>query len=837
MMDQSWLVTHAMHILIWWGLLTACGLAALPLAFRLFRNLPDRGYTLARSVGLLLTAWILWITTSLSMNRNTGGGVILAWLCVLIVSLLIYRRRSDGDEETLGGWLRENLGIVIATEVVFAGMFFLMVVFRAYNHEIVSTEKFMDFGFINAIRRSAIFPPRDPWMSGYSISYYYFGYLLPGMLANAAGVFGQAIMNGIAYNLQLPTLFALAGVGSMGVVYNLVRSHKVTLPDGGFRPTRKGVALAFGLLATLFVPVLGNLEGVVEVGYYSRAIPELVLEWLDLKDLEDYDAARDPEGELLPGVPLQSWRHWWWWRASRVIKDNNLQGQLVMNPIQEFPMFSWVIGDVHPHVSALPFVIVAVGLALNLALSAEGLKGAWRFGVYGLFLGALYALNTWDAPIYIALVAGADAVRRLIRNGTGHLSLGDWWSVIRLAIMLGVIGLLLFLPFFFGFRSQAAGIIPNVTFPTALQNFFLIFGHFLVILFFFLGVEAWRARETFNIRLSVGTMLAALGVIALVVLVMGLMFYSFADLRAAGGAAQMSSGEAFGAVIARRITHIGTTILLLALIALVLGRLFARAPESGGAAITYGPQIGIVLIMVGAGAMLTLVPEYFYLRDNFGTRINTIFKFYYQAWVLWGLASAYGIYRIFAHAPKPSPILRIVAAVVILPLIFAGLIYSVLAPITRAGFFGGVARLDGAVTMASGDDYAAVQCLMQLEPDADAVIAEAINGCSYCDFARAASISGIPNVLGWPGHEGQWRGAAYPVFAGTRQQDIEELYRTTDWIVVDRIIGQYGIDYVMVGAKEYQQYAEAAQTGLQKFAERYPVACQSGETVIYRTGE
>jgi uncharacterized membrane protein len=66
----------------------------------------------------------------------------------------------------------------------------------------------MELAFINAILRSPTFPPHDPWLSGFSISYYYFGYVLTAMLAKFTGTLGS-----VAFNLMLALIFALSASG------------------------------------------------------------------------------------------------------------------------------------------------------------------------------------------------------------------------------------------------------------------------------------------------------------------------------------------------------------------------------------------------------------------------------------------------------------------------------------------------------------------------------------------------------------------------------------------------------------------------------------------------
>jgi uncharacterized membrane protein len=82
-------------------------------------------------------------------------------------------------------------------------------------------------------------------------------------------------------------------------------------------------------------------------------------------------------------------------------------------------------------------------------------------------------------------------------------------------------------------------------------------------------------------------------------------------------------------------------------------------------------------------------------------------------------------------------------------------------------------------------------------------VAEAVGG-SYTDFARVSTYSGQPTVLGWPGHQSQWRGGAAEM--GTRESDIELLYRSGQWDTVRTILDQYGIRYVFLGDLEYSKY-------------------------------
>ncbi len=132
--------------------------------------------------------------------------------------------------QSLGQWIKSNLRLIVTVEVLFFLAFVFLAFVRAGNPEIVGTEKPMELAFINAVMHSPTFPPHDPWLSGYAISYYYFGYVMTAMLAEATGTLGS-----VAFNLMLALVFALSAVGAYGVLYNLLAfraNRKPKIPLG-----------------------------------------------------------------------------------------------------------------------------------------------------------------------------------------------------------------------------------------------------------------------------------------------------------------------------------------------------------------------------------------------------------------------------------------------------------------------------------------------------------------------------------------------------------------------------------------------------------------------------
>ncbi|HMR64380.1 MAG TPA: DUF2298 domain-containing protein, partial [Anaerolineae bacterium] len=352
-------------VIIWWLLLFIIGLVGWPLAFSLLRFLPDRGFAWARPVGLLLTGYLLWLGATFRLLQNSTGGVLAALGLVLLGGWWWHRQQvKAGQSEPILVWLKREWRYALSVELLFTVAFLGWVFYKAYNPNIETAggEKWMEIAFINGILRSDYFPPKDPWLSGFGISYYYFGYVMMAAITRLSG-----IVSTTAFNLYIPALFGMTLVGALGLVANLVtlyQQSRSTTPDQP--PTEQTNRLAYlslgiGLLGALLVGLLGNLTGLLEVLHKRGLLAPEFWAWLDLRDLRE------------PPVPSESWipdRFIWWWRGSRVLTDYNLLGQ-EQEVIDEFPFFSFLLGDVHPHVLSLPFVLLVTALALNLLISAD----------------------------------------------------------------------------------------------------------------------------------------------------------------------------------------------------------------------------------------------------------------------------------------------------------------------------------------------------------------------------------------------------------------------------------------------------------------------------------
>lgn len=805
----------------WYLAVQAFGFAAWPLSRRVFRFLPDGGYGLSKALGLLVGGWLFWSTVTFGWLPNTVGSVLVVLLALLLVGLALSARGP------LMG-VQPAARTVWITEIVFAVAFIAWCLVRARMPRIQTAggEKWMEIAFLRAILRAETFPPHDPWLSGFAISYYYFGYVIMAMLTRLS-----AVPSSIAFNLGVASWFALACVGGYTVAFNLLAAR-----HGEDDGVRWGA-----LLGPLLLAVTGNLMGLLEMLHARGVGPAPFWRWLDIRGL---DTAPPPlsQGQWVPD------QFFWWWRASRTVRDYTPWGTH-QEVIDEFPAFSFVLGDLHPHVLALPFVLLSLGLALNafLRLRRDGDGGGrsmfdGRFPIYALCLGGLGFLNTWDFPIYLFIFVAAFVLARWPRHPEGWIPL--LWRAGLLFIALIGAGILLYLPFWLSFRSQAGGILINLFNATRLPQFLVMFGPltFLGLAFTLAEARRWDVRPGAVGRWTLGALLGiALTVLVVMGVVVGLVWAGVVPPR--GPAAYLSAwlqgqplpgfedvpdaGAQIRQSLLRRLINPWVSTLLVAWLVTLTWTLIRRW-RAGDRQTVPGSVDRFVLLLLGTGVLLTLSVEHVYLRDNFGTRMNTVFKFYFQAWVVWSMVGAYALVRFLRRGGGSRMVVGGGATLLIL----AGLLYPALAIPARAGEYGGRPTLDGGAYLSQvyPADYAAIAWLNRQVRGAPVILeAPGSSFASYVYEGRVSAHTGLPTVLGWGGHEHQWRGS-YEEQA-RREPDIERLYGGLDGEETLTLLDRYDISYVYVGPVERERYSAA---GLRKFEQFMDVVYDSGEVTIYR---
>lgn len=780
-------------------------------------------------------------------------------LAFLILLALSVWSGSKARWQEIITWLKGNKKTIITMEILFFVVFALWTVVRAANPDVAYTEKPMELAFINSILKSPTFPPQDPWLSGYAISYYYFGYVLISMIIRVSG-----ITSSIAFNLSAALWFGLTALAVYGIVFDLLAARKGSSEPGDEKHIK--LARTGGFLGPLFVLVVSCFEGVLEL-LYARGVfwkPDaqgnIVSKFWTWLSVTELDVAPTQAFSWFPNRTSG----WLWWRGSRIIQDLSLTNSKI-EVIDEFPFFSYLLSDLHPHVLAMPFGLLAVGICLNLFLSPRSFYTVggsilkwfkrWDFWLIALVMGSLAFINTWDFPIYVGLFCLTITYIRIREHGWNWSRI---WEFIKYGLLIGITGAVLFLPFYLGFSSQAGGILPSMEYMTRGIHFWILFGALLIpiaiwLIFQFQKVE--RPRRLFR-GLTIGIII--FGVLLLASLLFGLFILNMdqaafnmmassnlnivalgTKLSAAYNAftglhGSSDSGLIVSQALLRRLLSPGTWITLLLIFALVWAILAEKKAQSVPLSDVI-PAVeqplplkshrsrNFVCLLLLVGVVMTAFPEFFYLRDQFGSRMNTIFKFYFEAWILWGIAASYASVELLTQL---KGIKSWIFNVIWIVSIMGGLAYPAIMIWQKTNHFNpGIWTLDGNAYIAASnqDDYSAMQWLSQ-EPLG--IVSEAIGG-SYSEFARVSTRTGMPTVLGWPGHEGQWRGGYTEV--GSREEDIRDLYSSDDWTQTLLILERYNIRYIYLGSLEKTLY----ETDGEKFRANLPVVYENNSVTIF----
>jgi len=771
------------------------GLAAFPLAFYLLPKLADRGFTLSKPFGILLVSYLFWV---LGLAHIPTGQPIAIALVLLMAAAAAYIAYRNLDE--LRDFIVREWRTLIIAEGVFLVFFIGWTLFRSYDPFINHTEQPMDLALLSASINSQVGHPEDPWLRGESISYYYLGYWMMGAISQIA-----AVPSNIAYNLAMALIPAMGAMGIFGLVFNMVRMDKA----------RWGYAIVAGIVATLFLGIVSNLEGVLEFMRLNGMGSQGFYDWIRINGL---DGPAD--------IPPQSWTppdFWWWFHASRVI--NTFDGiHFIDNTIQEFPFFSFLLGDMHPHVMSVPFVLLFVGIALNIyRLPADfwrSYRSPYTYAIIlmaALVLGGLGFNNLWDMPTFAALLIGVLALRQYREGNDIRQSFALALIPVGLAVI--VLAVVMYSPYLLDINAGVNGIGVVVTHTRAV-HMFIVWGLFLTAVAPFLLATFWQTTIQRDWAAQVFTALA----LAFVPWLLWALAYLPSD-----GSVEEAIGRFIGILPLTGLTAIG-----------VYNALYLARRENEG-----GRLFATVLAVLGLG--LIIGAEFLFIRDFFNNRGNTVFKLYYQAWILLAAASAFAVYywlNTIRNLKGWRTALSYVWAGAFIVLLLGSLYYPLAAVKTKPDTPYAGRTLNGLsyVRQNNPAEYDAIEWLKQNAPP-DAAIVEAVG--EWSDWALVSRSTGLPTIVNWLGHQKQWRGGWEQFDADTpdvsralrdqyfneREGEVELIYTTLDPSEAQLILYKYDIDYVYVGPRERDKYGIE---GLPKFDAIADAVFQQGDVVIYR---
>jgi len=635
-----------------------------------------------------------------------------------------------------------DLKALVRTEILFTLAFLVFVTIRAYSPDIYWTggEKLMDMSFINMILRSTSFPPVDPWLSGEPMQYYYFGYLVAANLIQLSNV-----LPSIGFNLGVATMFALSTTAAYGIGKDLVSNNRV-----------------FALIIMAFVVIFGNPAGFIQL-LVTLFVPKY------------HGLFNVPPGDVLTRLSAYNY-----WPTSRVIP----------NTINEFPYFSFIQADLHAHMIAIAFQLLMIALLLNL------LRGGKEYNipllaVITLLLGFMFPLNSWDYPtyaIFFVMVLAAWRIRVSVKQGKTQGFTGRIFSVhpVELA-KLAVVGtavifssILLYLPYHL-LASNVSHSLRLVTYGQTGIIFYL--GVFGIMLFFLLVYSILNFYDHY-----------------------------YPDMK------MILAGLAI-AIVAAYLTHIEILIIILPLIVMSIYLLVKEED----------PSIQFIYLLILLGALLSLFCELFYIQDSFGItspqyiRFNTVFKIYVQHWIVWALAAGAVFYHLWnwgkmedvkdmgdmkdtgnmGNMEDMAGVAKKGFAIIAIILVLAAMSYPVFATYSRSGNFKGQPTLDGAAYLKQQyqNEYNAIMWLDNLS--GTPVVLQS-PGQAYKLNTHVTAFTGLPTVLGWAGHEKNWRNGADIV--NERWYEVPRVYTSSDVDTVNGILDKYNVEYIYVGGVEAERY-------------------------------
>jgi len=805
-------------VMLWYLFISFVGWVFYPSGRLVFSGLRDKGFAIHKLLGLILWTFLVWWLGSSGISASRINILLVLAACLILNGGLAWKNRKEIWRE-----IKEKKKLFITIEI-FALVFFLFfIAIRLGNpdlwHPFKGGEKPMDFSFLNAVLKSDEYPPYDPWYAGGYINYYYYGFMLAAVPVKLLG-----IIPSIAYNLILATFFSFSGMAAFcfGLNLNLIQSklthfQKKTIPFIGYKKIEihpKPYLLA--VLCAVFVLCIGNLgsaamivQGFQKIATQGSAAPvgNIFQAGIQIiKGMLQYLA-----GERFPYYPGD-----WYWIPSRTIPGE---------PITEFPFFTFLYGDPHAHMFAYPITIMV--LCWILAVLKKPDQGnqdklpIFQLCIGALVVGTLRPTNTWDFPVFLllAILAILVSIQRRSKIPDGFFNyLPTQVRKVLWMILIGVgfiaLSLLAYSPFSRWYGQAYSAIDYWEGEHTPITSYLMHWGFYLFIIysFAFSEVRNWMAVTPIS-ALKPWVEKRHLLVLFLLLFVGGMSWLLWKGVQMA---------------------------ILSVPIGIILGLLFLRRD--------YSDEMRMVILLALAGLGLTLMVELIVLHGDIG-RMNTVFKFYLQAWTFLSLSAAFFFYQLFPkiqtrwsrqskHIWKTIFFL-LCTAVVLFPI--TGSIdkmqdrISVDVPLTLDGmeFMRHSTYMEKEYLMDLSQDYQAIRW-MQENVEGTPVIIEG-NVSEYRWGNRFSIYTGLPAVVGWNWHQRQQRAINPSDWVYERVNEVNEFYQTSDLKQTEEIIQNYTIEYIVVGQLERAMYSSE---GLKKFSDQegilWDLVYSSKDTEIYR---
>ena len=417
--------------LTWWEMLFLLGLVFMPVTSRMFRGFDDNGWMFSKVLAVAVCGYVQWLLTCLKITPFTGITCVILTVICCLGSLLYGIKCKNRLPDSLP---RKQAALVYQEELLYFLVFLFWTYLAGFHPAAHGTEKYMDFGFMQAMMRSTTLPAQDMWYAGKPFNYYYGGQYLAVFLTKLTGTNVE-----VTYNLMRTMVAAFAFLLPFSLVRQMLKDK--------LRTGREWSFCLGGILAGMAVSMSGNLHYII----YG-----IILRLLKIKT--DY----------------------WFPSSTRYIGfDSAVTGD---ETIHEFPSYSFVLGDLHAHVINVFLVLTVLGILYSWIKTNSG--KSWRqreIGLLGLLLGMFLFSNTWDFMIYYVVICGTLLFGNLKRYSSGScISQALKWSVIQWIELLAA-AFLASLPFHLTFENVMVQGIGIVKIHTAFYQFSVLWAFPLLV--------------------------------------------------------------------------------------------------------------------------------------------------------------------------------------------------------------------------------------------------------------------------------------------------------------------------------------------------------------------
>lgn len=764
-------------LLTWYFYLFVLGLIFVPLTKKLFGRYFDFGYPFAKTVGIIIASYTIFILGLINILPFTREGILLV---LLIFFLVNYRKFRVGIwQEWQTHPVSKKLLWIFEELLFFVSLLFLAFI-RGQEPSIRGLEKFMDFGFMNSILRSNYFPPLDMWLSanptqpsGYPINYYYFGHLTGAFLIKLSNIKAT-----IGYNLILATILAQGMTLSFSLSANIIYFFKKYVLKHEYINTF--FLTLYGLLGAFLVNFAGNLHTIY---LFTKGYPNEnpVPFWTIFQSGKDIvNAARTTNQDFITAMFNNS--KYWYPNATRFIPFT----------IHEFPSYSYVVADLHGHVFDIPYVILTLALLFNLfceisllgkteIISNKKLHSFVPSFITGLWRSVIRLLYTWNIHKIADLKLSLHKFTLIY-----VLIIGFMASVHYMTNAFdGPIYLLLTLLILFALYKIS---INFVVYSFTLAGSFFIFSHPFSMFFtpFVTGIGVNCSPEFLVKHSKIGPFLFEKGNCQISPLWMLIVLWGFFWISA----------------------------LMLSAVLYFIQKTKTQPKETR---VVNSIDI-FVLLIFAFGTFLILIPEFFYIKDIYPAhfRANTMFKLGYQAYMMMSIMVVYALYRIklWRKTWKYIPVVMFTLLFILVFLYPFFAFPSYYPGLYESATYKKAPQLDGMVWMANQypEDLEIINYLNS-RVAGQPVILEA-QGDSYTDFERISAYTGLPTVAGWWVHEWLWRGSADVV--GKRIPDINDMYESENIELTKQLLKKYNVSYVVVSGQEKNKYTNLKENKFSK---------------------